>query len=259
MLPQSLAVAAAGLKMPAQQALHTIAALKCGGVEIDARNQFKPSEISSSGIRQLRKILNDRNLTVRSVRFATRRGYDTLEDLDRRVQATKDAMRLATELGCRTLVNSIGRIDSADEERMQVLRDVLHDLARHSDHHGCFLAAETGSESLTDLAGFLRSLPEQTIFVALNPAALIGHGFSLDDLPTAAELVRCVYAIDAVPDRSRIDNIAYVPLGQGIVELPNVISVLADQAFVGPYVVDPGYSSNPQASAQQALEFLRAL
>ena len=68
-------------------------------VELDARNEIHPSQLSDTGLRQLRKMLEDLNLKVASLRFQTRRGYDHPQDLDRRVEATKAAMKLAYRLG----------------------------------------------------------------------------------------------------------------------------------------------------------------
>ena len=54
--------------------------------------------MSETGLRQLRKMLDDLNLKVAALRFQTRRGYDSLDDLDRRIDATKDTMKLAYRL-----------------------------------------------------------------------------------------------------------------------------------------------------------------
>ncbi len=254
----STAIAIAGLRQPFKQALHTAASLKVDGIEIDARNDFRPSDISSTGVRQLRKMLSDLNLTVKSIRFPTRRGYDCMEDLDRRVSGTKDAMKFAVELGCNCLVNSIGNI--ADEEADNtLLREVLVDLGKHSYHFGCFLACETGAESLTTLSGFLRTLPEESVFIALNPANLVAAGHAIDDIGQCASMVRVVYASDTVPDRSRHGQGTRVPLGQGIVDLPQIVGTLEDSRVRIPYVIDGQGMSDPTSACKQALEFLRRM
>ncbi len=269
----SVAVAVSTLDQPFKQALHTVAALQADGIEIDARVDFKPSDMSASAVRQLRKILDDLNLPILAVRFSTRRGYDCIEDLDRRVTATKNAMRMAVELGCGVLVNSVGTIKSpivtkaeltgeettTDAAEMILLREVLSDLARYSDHYGCFLACETGTESLTMLANFLRKLPEPSVFIALNPSNLVSAGFDTEDLKQAIDLVRCVYAADTVPDRSRSGNSTPVPLGHGLVDFPQIVSTLEDCRFRGPYIVDGRRPGNATENARQAIEFLKRM
>ena len=86
------------LRLPFKKALETAARIGADGVEINARTELKPAELSQTGIRHLRKMLSDLNLKVAAVHFPTRRGYDETDDLDRRLQATKDAMAMALSL-----------------------------------------------------------------------------------------------------------------------------------------------------------------
>ncbi|MFM8397928.1 MAG: sugar phosphate isomerase/epimerase, partial [Pirellula sp.] len=84
----------AGLRLPFRQALETASRLKAESIEIDARTELRPGDISGTALRQLRKLLDDLNLRVASVRFATSRGYETTDELDRRIEGTKKAMKL---------------------------------------------------------------------------------------------------------------------------------------------------------------------
>lgn len=254
----SISIAIAGLKQPFKQALQTAASLRVEGIEIDARNDVRPSDMSTSAVRQLRKMLSDLNLTIKSVRFATRRGYDCVEDLDRRVSATKDAMKMAVELGCNVLVNAIGTIASDDTDNA-ILREVLTDIGKFSYHYGCFLACETGVQPLITLSSFLKTLPEESVFIALHPANLIAAGLSTDDLSQCVNQVRLVYAADTVPDRSRIGQGKRVPLGQGIVDLPQIVGTLEDSRYRLPYVIDGQGHPDPMFACQQAIEFLRRM
>ena len=106
----NLAVRLSALKMPFRRAIRAAAKLGASSIEIDARQEIHPAQISETGLRQLRKLLEDLNLRVSSLRFQTRRGYDQVEDLDRRVDATKETMKLAYRLGTSVVVNGIGRV-----------------------------------------------------------------------------------------------------------------------------------------------------
>jgi len=66
----------AGLRLPLRQALETAARLKAEVIEIDARNEIRPVDVAGTALRQLRKLLDDLNLKVGAVRFATHRGYE---------------------------------------------------------------------------------------------------------------------------------------------------------------------------------------
>ena len=106
------------------------------------------SQLSDTGLRQLRKMLDDLNLRVASLRFQTRRGYDNPDDLDRRVEATKEVMRLAYRMGASVVVNQIGRVpDSKEDSKWEFVASVLNDLGQYGARVGAFLAAETGTES----------------------------------------------------------------------------------------------------------------
>ena len=133
--------------MPLRKAIETASQLGASAVEIDARHDIHPSQLSDTGLRQLRKILDDRNLKVSALRFQTRRGYEYTQNLERRIEATKSAMQLAYRLGAPVVINSVGVVPG-DEESQQwaSLRSVLNDLGRYGTRVGAFLAAETGAE-----------------------------------------------------------------------------------------------------------------
>jgi len=221
--------------------LEAASRLKADAIEIDARTEVHPGDMSGSALRQLRKLLDDLNLRVASVRFATSRGYDTTEELDRRIEGTKKAMKLAYDLGANTVVNSAGYIDpEPDAPSRQVLRGVLSDLGKYSHQVGAMLALETGAESLSTLGELVDSLP------------------GLDDLPKVAKYVLLVHAKDGLPDRARGRG-TQVPLGRGIAEFPRIIASLAEHSFSGCYIVERDMAPDPVAEFGASIKYLRSL
>lgn len=252
------------------RALTSVASLGASSVELCARTTVRPSELSDTGLRQLRKMLDDLNLRVAAVRFQTRHGYDVLEQLDRRVEATKQAMRLAYRLGSSIVVNQIGRVpdpskvypvlDSeskpdaepgrspgllsfpfadpeSDSARWQTLRAVLDDLGRFGAHVGAMLAAETGTEPGPWLAKLLDASGESFIGVALNPGQLIINRQNLRDAVIALRnRVQFVAAVDGVVDLAAGRGLS-VPLGQGTADFPEIIGLLEEVQYRGPYVL----------------------
>jgi sugar phosphate isomerase/epimerase len=248
----------ADLKLPFKQALHTAAQLGANAIEIDARRDLSPSELTDTGLRQIRKMLDDRNLRVSSVRFPTRRGYDVQDQLDRRVDATKQAMRMAYRLGANLVVNQIGRIpEKEDDPAWQTLRSVMEDLGKAGAREGAVLAAETGTEPADRLASLLQSLQEAYVAVAFNPGQLIiqQHDVSAS-LSAVASLVQIVIAQDAVIDLAQRRGID-VPLGQGLADFAFICGRLEEQPFRGYFVVTRPNSSAPVQECQQAIEYLR--
>jgi sugar phosphate isomerase/epimerase len=253
----NLAVRLDALKMPLRKALETAARIGASAVELDARNQIHPSQLSDTGLRQLRKILDDLNLKVTSLRFQTRRGYDNADDLDRRVEATKATMKLAYQLGCPVVVNSIGTIPEPEDPRRASLQSVLDDLGRFGTRIGAFLAAETGSNSGETLAKILDSSPDAFVAVALNPGQLIINRFDVREAVLALkDRIQLVCAVDGVIDLAAGRGIS-VRLGQGTADFPELIGLLEDIQYRGRYLV--GRNDSTIDELQQGLEYLRNL
>ena len=76
MPPLKIAVDLACLRLPFKQALLAAKRLGVASVEIDARGEINPQELSQSGRRQLRKLLDDLDLRVAAV------GFSCVEDVE---------------------------------------------------------------------------------------------------------------------------------------------------------------------------------
>ena len=124
-----IAVQLNSLRMPLRRGLQAAAKLGVAAVELEARGEIRPQELTDTGLRQIRKMLEDANLRVAAVGYHTRRGYNVEEELDRRVAGTKAAMKFAYDVGAAVVVNQIGRVPAESSGReWQLLVEVLHDL-----------------------------------------------------------------------------------------------------------------------------------
>ncbi|MEQ8837143.1 MAG: TIM barrel protein, partial [Lacipirellulaceae bacterium] len=182
-----------------KKALHTAAQLEYDGVQIDTRRELLPSELSATGLRQFRKMLDDLNLRVGSVTFPTRRGYGDPADLDRRVQATLEAMKLASELKARTIILLFGEVPELESPRFSMLVDVLETLGSQGNRLGVSIAGHAPKATNTELEALMNALPEGTCGLDLNPAELIAHGHSPQEYAESQGAhIRHIYANDAV-------------------------------------------------------------
>ncbi len=230
------------------------------GIEIDARGMLRPRELTETGRRQLRRMLDDLNLRVAAVRFMTRRGYDCPDDLDRRMEATREAMKFAYSLGANVVINAVGPVGpdeaSADYQRM---KSCLEDIAGWGQRLGAMLACETGTEPVERLVDLLQSLRSPTIGIALNPGNLIVNQF-YD--PTAIEKcgqhVLTVVARDAVRDVARGRGME-VPLGAGTADFPHILGALEQFDYRGWLLADRLHSEAPESDLQNAVKFLQRL
>lgn len=259
MLGTKIAIQTAGLGQPLTRAVQTAASLGADAIEIDARSELRPKELSQTAVRQLRKLLADTNLRVAAVAFHTRRSYDVMEELDRRVDATRDAMQMAAQLGAPMVVNRVGTVPEDQQSRAWLtLVEVLTDLGRTGERLGVRLAAQTGAESGPRLATLLAAIPEGTIAVTFDPAALLLGGFSVEEaLAALGPAVGHVYATDAKRDSG--GRVVEAPLGHGAVDYPMLLGGLQEYGYRGALSLGCRGAADPAAALHSAVAALRAL
>lgn len=254
-----VAVELASLRLPFKKALHTAAQLGADAVEIDARGEISP-QLSRTGLRQVRKMLEDLRLRVSAVRFRTRRGYQTTTGLDQRVAATKAAMQFAHDVGASVVVNHVGRVPAdRGSDSWRLLVEVLHELGQHGHRVGASLAAETGTESGEQMARLLADLPAETIGVDFNPGQLLLNGFSpLEAVAALGPAILLVHASDAALELSgRRGN--PVVLGQGAADFPALLGALEENDYHGYFTVGSHTGDDPEDEIAQGIQYLRTL
>ena len=267
-----IAIQTRSLRQPLRQAIQTAAQLGAEGIEIDARNELPPAQMSQTAIRQFRKLLADLSLSVSAVSFITRRGYDVAEDLERRVLATQAAMTMAHAVGASVVINRVGSAQpiltagtaavpdvSRSNPALNRLVDVLTMLGAYGDRVGARLAVQTGSESGPQLAELLAAIPDQTIGVDLNPSALIMNGH--DPKKQLPRLVRACCTSTPVMQSAtyRAGRAFEVELGRGSADLPNLLGRLTEFDYRGWVTIERQDSADPITEIGNAVAFLRAL
>ncbi len=261
MLKLKTAIQLASLQQPFKKALHTAARLGAKGVEIDARHELRPAELTQTGIRHIRKLLDDLNLRVAAVTFPTRRGYDIKQDLQPRIEGTQASMRMAYQLGARCVVNHIGEIDTAESDATsrELLRQSLVELARFGDREGAHLAALTGGASPEQVRALVEELPEASLQLALDPGELASLGIKPEQMITGSGCpVRHVYITDGVTDPARGRGME-VPVGRGVVDFPTLLGTLEEQGYDGYLCVRRDHTPHAPQEIAHALEYLQAL
>ncbi len=255
-----VAVQLRSLGRPFQESLRLARQLGARAVEIDARQELRPAELTPSALRQVRKWLADLELVVAAVSFPTRHGYDEPHQLEARVEATKAAQQMAYSLGASVVVNQVGRASvEPDSESFKLLVEALTDLANHGQRVGARLAAETGTESGADLARLLGAVPSGGIGVCLNPGQLIVAGHPpLDAVAELGSNVVYVRAVDGLRDRARGRGVA-VTLGRGEADFPALLGALEEHDYRGYLCVQADSSTNPLGSVRDAISYFEAL
>lgn len=256
MLQLKKSVRLQSLRLPFRQALTVASQLGAEGIEINARHELKPAELSRTGVRHLKKLLGDLNLKVAAVHFPTRRGYADPSDLDRRLEATRAAMAMAYDLGCNVVTNRIGQIPSPEDESWSTLVAALTDLGNSSQKSGAWLAAQTGFDEPDAIRRLLDALPPLAIGIDFDPAQMIiGRQDATEAMKQLAASVLHFRARDAVHDLA-VGHGLEVQLGRGSVDLPPLLAMLEEQNYNGFITVERDAESDAVQQCGQAIEYL---
>ena len=245
------------LRQPLKKALVTAAGIGADGVEINARTELRPADLSRTGVRHLKKMLGDLNLEVSAIHFPTRRGYEEPEDLERRINATKQAIDMAYQLGAKVVTNRIGWVpEDLNDSRGQNLVQALTEIGLHSQRSGAWLAARTAGESGEALKGLIDHLPPMSLGVDFDPAEYTMHGQSSDQaLRTLGGHVMNFRARDGVRDLS-LGRGLEVQLGRGSVDLPGLLGLLEENRYQGYITIERDSESEPVVQCAQSIEYL---
>lgn len=258
MPPLKIGIQLASLRLPLKRAMTVAAELGARAVEIDARGELRPRDISGTAARQIRKLLDDLNLRVCAIGFRTRRGYGSTEDLERRIEATKDAMRMAYALRAPVVVNHVGRVPPEDSSEWQTMQEALSELGRFGHTAGALLAAETGSESGEEMARLIDALPAGSLGVNLDPGNLIVSGFSpLEAIAALGSHIVHVHAKDGVRDLAQGRGVE-VPLGQGSCDFPALLAALEECGYRGYFTIERENARDPLGEIAAAVEYLKS-
>ena len=248
------------LRQPFKKAIVTAAQLGAEAVEINGLGEVRASNLSRTGIRQIKKMLSDLNLSVAAIYFPTQSGYGDLNRLDQRIDGTKATLKLAYDLGCRVVVNRLGQIpDQVQDPVWSTMVQALMDIGNFSQRAGAWLAARTGSESGEVLKGFIDALPPQCLMVDFDPAALVINRFSASEAMEAlSEHVISFRARDAVVDLS-LGRGVEVQLGRGSVDWPGLLGALEEKQYQGFLTVERQSAEDPVRECGEALQYLTNL
>jgi sugar phosphate isomerase/epimerase len=234
--------------------------LGAAGVEIDARTELRPSDVSRTGLREFHKLLGDMGLCVSAVSFPTRRGFDVPDDLERRVLATQEAMKFAADLRSEIVIVRAGRVPSeTDAGGFGRLVEAMAALGKFGERIGVRLALQTSDVSPPDLSRLLAALPEHLVGIDLQPSGLIRGGHSPQEaVETLGLHVLHVHACDAVRDAQTVEAIE-VELGRGSADFPDLLGRLTEFDYCGWVTIERRESANPVEEIGNAVEFLRSL
>jgi L-ribulose-5-phosphate 3-epimerase len=246
------------LGLPLRRALQEVQRLGVTGVQADAAGELSPHALSQTGRRQFLHLLRSSNLELTALGCPLRRGLDTPEDQQQRLDHTKAVLDLSLDLGARIAIVQAGRIpEKADDPRALLLTEALRALGRHGDRVGAVLALDTGLESGAMLRAFLERFDTGGLGVNLDPANLLLHGF--DPCESARALRGKVVHSHATDARQAAASRSAqeVPLGLGDMDWPQYLGVLEEIEYRGWLTIVRESGGNRVADVAAGVGFLR--
>src|SRR3954465_8968857 len=110
------------LGLPLRRALQEVQRLGVTGVQVDAVGDLSPQTLSQTGRREFLHLLRSYNLELTALGCPLRRGLDTPEDQQQRIDHTKGVLGLSRDLGAGVAIVQAGRIpEKVDDPRALLL------------------------------------------------------------------------------------------------------------------------------------------
>ena len=257
--PLKVAIATFGLANSLRDVITVASDAGAEGVQLDVRSEVAANQFGETASRQLLHSLEERGLKVASTTFPLRRALYDKEQIDGRVAALKEGIRLAARLKCRVLTLRIGRIpgDSQKEDAERLI-GALNDLARTGNRSGVTVAVTTSGDAPETLLKLLEQIKEGPVGIDFDPAGCISA--QLAPIPVLKSLhdhVLHVQGRDAVRDLET--GGAEVPLGRGETPWEEVLAILGDSKYGGWITVRRTTGADRAGDSSRAIAYLRTV
>jgi sugar phosphate isomerase/epimerase len=253
-----LAISLEGLGVPLRRGLQEAQRLSVTGVELTATGDLTPRNLSRTGRLELRQRLRSHNLELTALHCPLRRGLDTAEAQQARIEHVQAVMSLSYDLGARLVVVPFGGVpEDLNTVRGRLLTEAMLALGHHGDRTGTVLALESGFDAGSTLRTFLERFDTGGLGVTLDPANLLLHQQDpYASTRALAQRVGYVHARDArrtSPSRSGQE----VPLGHGDIEWMQFLSVLEEIEYRGWLTIVRETGEQRLADVGAGVKFLR--
>jgi len=232
------------------------AELGAEGVQVYCtRGEMHPDELSRTGRRDFAHFLKGLGLELPALCADFGRGYTKPELFEELIPLTKKCLDLAVDLRTKVVTTHIGVVpeEESDPARAAMV-DALAQIGEHADARGVSFATETGPESPSLLASFLRSLGCEALTVNYDPANLAMKGFDpVAGVGELGEFIAHTHAKDGVRGKGE------VPLGKGDVDWPAYLAALDGAGYDGFLTIERERGTEVVEDVRRGVEFLRSL
>ncbi len=169
-----------------------------------------------------------------------------------------DALDVTADLGVKYLSMHAGFIDESDKEHAAKITKRIKLLADAAADKGVMFLLETGQETASELAHFLKTLDHNFVGVNFDPANMIlyNKGNPIQAVRTLAPWIRHLHVKDAVKTKEPGTWGVEVPWGDGEVGAAEFLSVLAEVGYEGAMAIEREQGDNRFGDIKLAVERL---
>lgn len=259
MTKRNIGVSLCLFRLPLREALIQASRIGVRGVQILPHGELAPENLSQTGRRALRRLLEGLDLKVASVAFPSRKGYNVAERLEERIAATKRALLLSYQLGGGVVTNQIGPLAEDPEDAGRALQtDSLEEIGRYAAQVGAVFAITPGAEPPARLRAFLEGLGGAGLAVNYDPAAVILAGFDpIEGVRASGPWIGHTDARDAVA-RASSDPTGEVSLGRGSLDWAEYLGALEEFDYHGWFMIQPIQGDDPVGYAARSVKYLES-
>jgi L-ribulose-5-phosphate 3-epimerase len=253
-----IGVSLESLGLPFRKGLFEAERIGASGVQVDAAGDLRPDRLTATGRRELRHLLRSHNLEFAALNCPLRRGLDTAEDQQGRIDRVRQVLSLSFDLGPRVAVVQCPKLpDDPATPRALMLREGLTDLGRHADRVGATLALEIGLDPPEKVRDYLDSFDTGGLAVNYDPANLLTHGHD----PAAGVAVLGRRIVHTHARDARLATVsrtaAEVPVGAGDIDWMVYLAALEAVEYRGFLTVERESGSDRARDVAAGVAFLR--
>ncbi|WP_162532230.1 sugar phosphate isomerase/epimerase family protein [Candidatus Scalindua japonica] len=257
MIKQRTGIVLESFRLRIKDGINVASTLGFKGIQIDAtQREIAPENISQTGRRELKRILDMNRLCICALRGELGAGFTNHNEFDYIIQRTKEIINLALDLQTAIITVQIGSIPTDQgTTHWHALNTALSEIGQHAENYGCRLAVKASYVNYSTLKDFLKSLHTDGVKVIYDPASLMTN--NLDPIKGVYELHEYIVHTNLWDTRQTEEGRQIeVPIGDGIIPVEEFASSLDSTGYYGFYVINSKTMQNPVESIKKSKEFL---
>ena len=264
------------LGLPLRTALFEAAKMSLQGVQLDAVGLLAPENLGDTARRDFRTQLRSLNLELTALHCPLRKGLDSFEFQEQRLDHVTKAMQLAYDLGAKKLILPMPQIPveatveveaedtpkphlffSGPPPKSATLRETLTELGHRGDRMGTWLGLDGGLDSGTALKEYLATFRSGTLGANFDPANYLMNGFdALAGLTALSDSIKHVHARDAQRTSASAGPVE-VSVGAGDLDWLSVVATLESVEYRGFLCVERTGGDDRLGDVKASVAFLR--